>query len=250
MAGTVQGSAGAGIILCQGFDLSPYLQSIEVDQQQDMKDRTNFASGSAKEYAVGLADRSMKAEGFYGDNPANDTLSADYLFNSLFGAGQAFLLTAMPEGATVGNRAIMMNNVLAKYEPNIKVGELLMALFEAKATGKTGTQGSYARGIALMSQTVTGAVNGAAFDNVTTSVGWMCQVHNTNADGTLSGKVQHSTNGTVWVDLITVTALAANTAVQFLDTSTTVNEFRRFITTAIGGTTNKASVGFASPYSG
>ncbi|MBV9215935.1 MAG: hypothetical protein JO053_07130, partial [Acidobacteria bacterium] len=239
-------------ILCNGFDLSAYLQSFDVPRDQDLKDATTFASNGFKEFVPGVQEISVKGEGFYGDNPSADSNSADYLFNAMFGAGNTGLLTIMPEGGTAGNRALIMNSVLAKYQVNIKVADLLMALFEAKATGANGAlTGVFARGISLMYQTVTGSVNGSTIDNGATSVGWCANAHNSNSDGTLTVKVQHSSNGSVWADLITFGgALASKTAAQSVDTTTTVNRYRRSIVSAIGGTTNKASVGFASPYAG
>lgn len=239
-----------GVIFVNGFDLSETLKSIEETADVNMLDNTNFTNTGAKTFQPGLNERRVSGEGYFAYNSSDDGFSIDKLYSDAFDSSATRLLTYCTEGAvTVGDIAVMMNTKQASYSVNQIPGELIMVNFEAVASAATGLN-PYARGVWLMSQTVTGAVNGSTYDNAAGSTGYLAQIHNTNADGTATVKVQHSTNGTVWADLIDFGAFAALTADQSFDTAASVNRYVRAIVTAIGGTTAKVSVAIKLGYTG
>lgn len=248
MGGVV--AVGAALLI-NGFDLSLYFPSIDIKADQDMKDTTALGSTGAKTYAAGLANRTISGDGFFAWNPADDTLSIKKLFDDAISATVDRLITIGRSGATQGLPAVLLNTKIATLDAaKTKVGDLISTSFQANVTTDGATIG-YADGIWLFQGTVTGASNGAAWDNTVTNLtGWIANIHNTDADGTLSGKIQHSTDGSTWVDLVTVTALAKNSAMQSVNIGTPVREFWRWINTGIGGTTNKASVAVKIGYTG
>lgn len=241
----------AAVILMNGFDLSAYLKSIDESATQDALDNTNFAvTNGARTFQPGLNERVVSAEGFFAYDGVTDAFSVDRFFTEAFSSSAERLLTFGVQGSIdVGDIAVMMNTKQASFNIKEVVGDLIMTSFEAKAS-KDAAQSRYARGIWLMSQTVTGAASGTTVDNAASSVGWFAHVHNTNSDGTATVKIQHSTDGSTWVDLIDFGAVASLGAEQSANTATTVNRYRRAIVTAIGGTTAKVSVAFKSAYSG
>ena len=237
------------VLLINGFDLSGFFKSIDESATQDILDATTFDTDGAKEFKVGGHEREISAEGFFSYNET-DAFSVDKLFSDAFSPSAERLFSfGMQGGITVGDIAVMANLMQSQYAIKEVVNDLIMATFAAKPT-KGATQSGYARGIWLMSQTVTGAVNGTTVDNGASSVGYFAHVHNTNSDGTATVKIQHSVDGSTWADLIDFGAVASVGAEQAVNTATTVNRYRRAITTAIGGTTNKVSVAFKSAYSG
>lgn len=240
-----------GVIFLNGFDLSCFLREISEDAHMDVLDATSFCTtDGARQYAAGLHERGISAGGFFSYNQVTDAFSVDKLYHDSIAAGVERLLSYGLRGVIdVGDPAVMMNLIASTYDINETVGEIIMTTFEAKAS-KDATQNPYARGVWLMSQTVTGAVNGSTHDGTSAQTGYFAHVHNTNSDGTASVKVQHSTDGSSWVDLIDFGAVASVGAEQARNTATAVNRYRRAIVTAIGGTTNKVSVAFATPYSG
>lgn len=234
-----------------GFDLSGYFRTVEEDAARDMHDSTAFDNtNGARTFLPGLHERSLSAEGFFAYDGVTDAFSIDKFLHDAFGASVERLLTVGLQGAVdLGDLAIMMNTKQSAFNVQETVGDIIMTTFEAKAT-KDATQSAYARGIWLMSQVVTAAVDGATYDSVTGGIGYFAHVHNTNADGTATVKIQHSTNGTVWVDLIDFGAVAALAAEQAVAISGTVNRYLRAIVTAIGGTTAKVSAAIKTPYTG
>jgi|GEM_PF-3325131 len=237
------------VILMNGFDLSGFLKTVDESATQDILDATSFDTDGAKEFKVGGHEREFSAEGFFSYN-ATDAFSVDKLFSDAFSASAERLFSFGMQGAIgVGEIAVMANLLQSEYAIKEVANELIMTTFVGK-TSKGATQSPYARGIWLMSQTVTGAVNGTTVDNGASSVGYFAHVHNTNSDGTATVKIQHSVDGSTWADLIDFGAVASVGAEQAVNTATTVNRYRRAIVTAIGGTTSKVSVAFKSAYSG
>lgn len=249
MAGVV--ALGVALV-AGGFDLSCFFTSIEPKFDQDMKETTALCSTGPKTFTPGLANRTVQGDGFFAFNSSDDTLSIKKMFDDAFSTSVDILITAGQLGATQGYPAILLNTKLAKADvAKTKVGDLIMTSFEANATADATNAASFGYGIWLLQATHTGAANGATYDNTVTNLtGWIVNVHNTDADGTLTGKVQHSTDGSTWVDLVTITAQAKQTASQSVNTTTAVRRYWRWITTAIGGTTNKVSVGVQIGYTG
>lgn len=238
-------------IFLNGFDLSSFLKTIEETGSMDVLDATSFATSSGyREFAAGLHERAISAEGYFSYN-ATDAFSVDKLLHDSIATGVERLLTYGVQGSiAIGELAVMMNLMHSSYNIQETIGEIIMTTFEAKAT-KDSTQNGYARGIWLMSQTVTGAVNGTSYDDgAGATTGYFAHVHNTNSDGTATVKIQHSTDDAIWIDLVDFGAVAAVGAEQAKSTVTSVNRYIRAIVTAIGGTTNKVSVAIKTGYTG
>lgn len=238
-------------VFINGFDLSAYLTTITDTADRNMLDTTNFAStGGAREFQPGISERTISAEGFFAYNSVDDVFSVDKLFSDALDASSERLISYGTQGAiTAGDIATMANIKQASYNVGATYGELIMSSFEAKATAAVGLKG-YARGVWLISQVFTGAANGASYDNAASSTGYFAHVHNTNADGTATVKIQHSSDNSVWVDLIDFGAVAAVAAEQAYNTATSVNRYVRVIVTAIGGTTAKISAAIKLGYTG
>lgn len=239
-------------IFLNGFDLSCFLRTIEESANQDVLDSTSFCTtDGARQYVAGLYERGITAEGFFAYNSTTDAFSVDKLLQDSLSVSAERLLTYGLQGSiSIGEQAVMMNLKHASFNVQETIGEIIMTTFEAKAT-KDATQNPYARGIWLMSQTVTGAVDGDTFDDgAGATTGYFAHVHNTNSDGTATVKIQHSTNAIAWVDLVDFGAVASVGAEQARSTSTSVERYIRAIVTAIGGTTNKVSVAIKTGYTG
>lgn len=249
MAGTVQST---GAFLINGFDATPYLKQFDTPMEQDILDCTTLSvTGLARTYQPGIAARSVTAEGLWSAVAGDATLSIDKTFGTAISSSAHQVITVTSIAPVFLESVLMFNTVEAKYSIKEVVGDLIMAQFEAKATDQTSFSDYAQGGWLIVPTTVTGAVNGTTYDSSTGGTGWFVHAHNVSADGTATVKVQHSTNGTVWVDLITFGgALAANTAAQSVDTSTSINRYIRAIVTAIGGTTAAVSVAMRVGYTG
>jgi hypothetical protein len=240
----------SAVILVNGFDLSQYLKMIEDTAEVDMLDNTNFTTDGARTFQPGLNTRKISGEGFFAYDSSTDAQSIDKLFADAFDSSAQRLISFCQQGAiTAGDIAVMMNTKQAAYGVQETVGEILMTTFEALATSDA-SSARYARGLWILNQVFTGSANGASYDNAAGSTGYFCHVHNTDADGTATVKVQHSTNNSLWVDLIDFSTVAQNGAEQAVSTSASVNRYVRAIVTAIGGTTATVSVAIKLGYTG
>jgi hypothetical protein len=237
-------------VLLNGYDLSCYLNRVGSEIQRELKSANVFCTLGAKTNKKGLHEVTVTAEGFNEFDPTADSI-INTLFQNAVVQDAENLMMYSAGGYDVGDLAVMLNLNTPKYSIDpIESGELIMASLSGTGTQATGTI-AHATGIWLLSQTVTGAVNGTSYDNAATSVGWVAQAHNVDADGTATIKIQHSSNNSTWVDLITFTAVPANTAAaQAINTATTVNRYVRAIVTAIGGTTAQVSVAIQLGYTG
>lgn len=239
------------LIIADGFDLSNYLQSIDIDGSADMLDNTVLGQTSnTKSYQPGLVENSVKGTSFFAYDGTTDANSIDKTFADALGASANKAFLVAPAGySAVGDACFMFNTKQSQYNIKEVVGELIMLDFEAKTTGDS-THGNFASsGIILMHATQTGTANGTTVNNGATSAGYLAQCHITGADTltTITVKVQHSTDGSSWADLCTFTAFTANGVEQKFAT-TTVNQYRRAIVSAFTGTSAKVSVGFKSAW--
>ena len=216
------------IVLADGFDLSCYLQSVEFKADVDIKDNTTLCTTNARTYQPGLVAREVNGDGFYAQNAVDDTLSIQKTFDDAFSSTANKLVTIGAKGYAQGYPALMLNTKQAKADVSVKVGELIMTKFNAKAT-LDGAVASFARGFWLNQANLpTDALNGNPYDNtLTTLTGWFCQAHVTDADGTASFKVQHSADGATWIDLINFGTMAKNTAAQSVNIGTAVRRYLR-----------------------
>lgn len=239
-----------GSVFLNGTDLSCYLKGISEKGETNMHDVTSLCTTGFRDFAPGLTERGFSAEGFFAYDAVTDANSIDKIFSDSLSASANQLVSIAYDPIAVGDLAVMMNTKAVSYGVDETIGEVLMTSFEAKAS-KTDTEATYARGIWLMSQVVTGAVNGTAHDDgAGATTGYFAQVHNTDSNGTATVKVQHSTDASAWVDLIDFGAVASKGAEQAFNTATSINRYLRAIVTAIGGSTAKVSVAIKTAYTG
>lgn len=178
------------------------------------------------------------------------TVSLDALFeqDSTVGGGSSWevfknarqagdnnlLVTAMPSGLTVGAPAFITQSDMSGFEVESQVAD----------TTKMSVEGTADNGVdwgVLLNDTtaITATGNASSVDNAASSAnGGVASLHVSAVSGTsptATIKVQHSTDNSVWTDLITFTAATAKTW-EFKTVSGTVNRYVRAQYT-IGGTT-------------
>lgn len=242
---TVAQGAFVGI---NGIDLSLILKSVKPAGQADVHDRTALGDTAARKFQKGLIERSVSAQGFFKSSAVTAEDANGLLQTALSNTNSDHLMLFGRDGSAVGALAEMMNLKVAKYDIDSSVGELIMAAVEAKAT-KTDSADNFQIGVFIFNQTVTGSTNGTAYDSTTGGAGYFIQIHVLAGDDDADVTIQHSTNGTVWVDLIAATAYAANTATQVKSTVTSVNRYVRAVVVP-EGTTNTVAIGMKIGYSG
>lgn len=215
-------------VLFNGTDMSPYLNEATTTQEIETAETTTF-SDSDKTYIAGLAD---------------GTISTSGLFDSTAGASDAVLngmiqqedntFTVLPEGNTIGNRAIIANGELTTYEISSPVGDVIAISAEIQADG------GLLHGVALASAVNTGSASAtttAVNNGSATTSGGLYNLHVTanTHDGISTIKVQHSSDNLTFADLVTFSNVSASTTVGESITSTgTVNQYLRTLSTLAG----------------
>lgn len=208
-------------VLLNGTDMSPFLNEATQTQEIETAETTAF-SDNDKTYITGLGDGTISTSGMF-DSTAG---ASDAVLSGLIGQ-EDNTFTVMPEGSTAGSRSIIANGQLTSYEVSSPVGDVVAISAEVQADG-----GLFS-GVALNGVEVVSASAGvtASVDNgAATSNGALANLHVTanTRDGAGTFKVQHSSDGLSWADLVTFTSVSASTTGGESITSTgTVNRYLR-----------------------
>lgn len=232
-------------VLFNGYDLSRYFKSAAPGTDIELLDATTFQpTGGDKEFMSGFEDGKLSLEGFF-QSDSVDADAVDDVINSVIGSTTRQVITVSPENAdTLGNRCFAIDADTVSYKVTSPVGGLVMSTAEIQSSSGLGY------GFILQILTaLTATGNGTGLDNAASSAnGGAGHLHVTARSGTsptLDVKIQHSTDNSVWVDLIT---FAQKTAIgaERVEVTGTVNRYLRAIRT-IGGTSPSftAAVAFA-----
>jgi hypothetical protein len=158
----------------------------------------------------------------------------------IIGSSTASVLSICEEGAsTVGNRALVVQSHDTSYQITGAVGDAVGVSAEFQIDG-TGSSGAY-RGNVLAPLTSYGtSVNSTNLDNVTgTTDGLQANLHMIANTVATTVKIQHSTDASTWVDLITFAVLSAPGSEHKVATGT-VNRYLRVNVTAASGSRTMA----------
>lgn len=222
------------------YDLSSYVNHISVAKSQDLKPSATMGDGAA-EYTPGLQDGDAVLTGF---EDANTSSAIDDVVDAAFTAGATgTVCTLSPSGTTAGNRAWIF---IAK-EGNAKVGSQIAELTTLEAVLKA--DGGIDAGIFLRAlAAATATADSASINNsAATTNGGVASIHVTAINLTSATvKVQHSTNDSVWADLVTFSIGSTITsALTVVAAGTTVRQYLRVSISAFSGTTFTFTVAFA-----
>jgi hypothetical protein len=236
-----QSSIGAGLIV-NATDLSAFFTEINPECQVAMLD-TTVLPNSAPTFQPGLTSGQLAAVGIFdGAVAGSDTILAP-----LVGSATIPLVLGAPKGfATIGNRVSILQAHQEKYGIAVKMGDLI------RNSAQFRSNNGFDFGVLLhaLAAELT-STNSASVDNGASSAnGGVAQIHATaiTSNPSVVVKVQHSTNNSTWVDLVTFTALAAVGQERIaVAPGTTVNQYLRAISTFTGGTSPSLTyaVGFA-----
>lgn len=136
------------------YDLSGDVNELELEHAVEVKDKTTFASGGARERKAGLRHCQLRSRGYV--NPGTG-LSDEGLFTKV-GVNDS-LVTVCPTDGADGERALAFAAAVAEYAPAGTVGEMFGFSVGAQGSDKYGL----IRGTVMApkaSRTVTG--NGTA----------------------------------------------------------------------------------------
>lgn len=213
----------AAVVYQDGNDLTGYLRSVSNSAEVETAESTTFADDD-KTYVVGMADATISAEGLF-DATFDGNLSA------ITGTGAKSLWSVYPGGDAIGLPGRGYSLDVTSAERTAEVGDVVMVSLEGQSS--VGTEPVISHH-ALAQRTASGtatAVDGAA----SSANGGVGYIHATAASGTVTVKVQHSSDNVTYADLITFTNVTAAGA-QRSAVAGTVNRYTRVTYTATSGT--------------
>jgi hypothetical protein len=231
------------LVLLDGYDVSSYFKESTTSRSIETSETTSFGS-SAKTYIVGLKDGTLSLSGMF-DGSTN---AIDSIFNTITGSATDSIVTVGLEGSTIGTMAHMVGVQEISYEVTSPVADVVTVSAEFQANGGLDSGRVLAPATVVTTATTT---NNTSVDNAAaTTNGGVGHVHVTaNANnGTTTIKVQHSTDNSTWVDLITFSTVATTvTAARRVEVAagTTVNRYLRAQITTAGTGSITTSVAFA-----
>lgn len=244
MAVSPQHGKGTRVLLDEK-DLSDFLREISVSAEMESGDVTTFGDND-RSYIPGLRDATFSFEGLF----AASTTAADdvvnYLDGSLGGSTKQVLTVDLQR--STGGRALMMRADDTSYDISAPVEDIVSVSVDAQAS-----DGYYGGRMLrpLAAATSTGSNTGVATAGTTaaggTTGGGVGHFHLT-AQSTITSlvtKVQHSTSGSTWADLITFTAATSETFQRSTVSGTIKERLRSTISTFTGGAGKTATVAVA-----
>jgi hypothetical protein len=222
----------ASVIFNQ-FDLSTYFKTANASADAELLDATPFqATNGDKVFVTGFTDGQLSLEGFFeSDSVTQDAV--DDVLNSVIGGATKQIATVSPEGAgTLGNRCYCIEADTTNYTVNSPATGLIMSNANLQSSGGLG----YGRILQVLGE-VTTTGNGTSVDNGAASTnGGAGHLHITSFGASTTDivvKIQHSTNNSTWVDLITFTT-ATDETFERVEVTGTVNRYLRAIRTVSG----------------
>lgn len=219
-------------VLFNAFDLSSYFNQADTNIDQSTGENTGFQpAGGARTYEVGLNGGTVSLSGFF--NGA--ATGVDAKLSASINQSADDVVSIAPEGVlTLGKIVKLLASQLTQYQVSSPLDGIVTV------SGSFQANGGIQSGVVLHplgAETATG--NDTSLDQTAaTSNGGVAHLHVPTVSGTTPSNtvvVQHSTDNSVFTDLITFTAATAATQQRSTVTGT-VNRYVRTKRT-ISGTT-------------
>jgi hypothetical protein len=188
---------------------------------------TTALADEGNRYTPGLRSGSLTVNG----NFNADAAALDVTFQAAMGTDNSALWTVCPNGYALGSPCFIVNSDPQGYDITASVADTVTVALDSMPDDGVD------RGIVLHTlEAETSDTNETSVDNsAATSNGGAASLHVTAYSGLTSAalKVQHSTDNSVWVDLVTFTSVTATTY-EHKTVTGTVNRYLRATTDVTG----------------
>ncbi len=226
-------------VLASQYNLSPYLNSVSSANGIETPETTTFGSND-RSYISGHTEGTVSFEGLFDGTTVGVTVGAtedgiDKILSDALGSSTNTVMSVSNDGAAFGRRAILLNAVSTNYEVSSPLTDVV-----AITGGANANEGlDYGVWLGVLSA-ITTTSTGTAVDGTASSaqggVGHLHITANTRSSTTVA-KIQHSTDNSTWVDLITFTTIGiGGSTSQRVTTTGTVNRYVRALVTPAAGT--------------
>lgn len=213
-------------------DVSGDLVSIDVSATAETHDVTTFASSDWRAFKAGLGSWEASFNALYETEATGTVTTIGRQLEALLGtnaSGASIVSVYVGDADSTADTGWLGGEAtLTKVGQPVSVADLIKISGTLQGNGGLGTHAVLLSPLA----TVSSSANGTTVDNTASSAnGYRANLHVTAATGTGGTiKVQHSVDGTTWVDLATFTAATAATSESKAATGT-VNRYLRSVAT-------------------
>lgn len=240
------GHGSAARLLANGYDLSPFMTDGGMPGSADAVDVSTWANADGsprldKAYIPALRDATFTGTAFLsggvGTGPGYSEDAEGIWYAALAGD---VLLAYLPQGGGFGLPAKSLMAVESGVELSAGMGGASTVALTAQSRLPVG------HGITLHDYTIVESAGGNSiqydpgvgpiYPTPNGGIGLLEVVGKGGGAGTLTVKVQHSTDGSSWVDLITFTGATVAHAKERIQVAGNVNRYLRSLWTATGGT--------------
>lgn len=227
-------------LFLSGFDVSGSMRDASTPQSVDVADSSTWGMNSKRYTSSEIVDGSLTGEGIWEAAGVGIPGSIDELLATSLGG--LHVATFMPGGDGFGNRARIIGGSETAFEINSPTDDVVAFTFELQAQIGYLNRGRVLRPLAG-ALNITANGNGNSYDDLgaagTTTKGAAAALHvidKGGGAGTLTVKVQHSPDQSVWTDLITFTGRTVADVAEYLEVAGTVQRYLRALWTLTGGT--------------
>lgn len=222
-----------------GYEITQFLNQANAAASIDTAETSHFGS-QAKTYVLGEDDGTFSVKGLYDGALGGIDEISDILLG--YNVAEAVIPIVIADaGFKAGNRAKMGRCKVTAWETDAPVGDVVSISGDFQASGGI-RFGQMLGGNVPIS--ATGVTNGTTVDSNTSSSGPLrIFAHVLNGrNGTAQVTVQHSDNGTTWIDFGVLPSVTATTNTgQYLAQAGGTKRYLR-IKTTLAGTTGSATV--------
>jgi hypothetical protein len=221
-------------VFINGTNMSAFLNSASSTMAIETAETTTFGDQD-KTYITGLSDGTVSMSGFF-DSTAG---ASDAVLSGMIATADN-AVSIFPQGNVITRPATVVNGQMTAYDISSPVGDVVALSAEVQADGGL-FYGFDLVGADVRTSTGTSAVQ----DNAALTTGGVSvnlHVHANTRNGTTIVKVQHSSDNSTYVDLVTFTTIsAAATVGENIAISGTVNRYLRASYTLAGSTGSVSS---------
>lgn len=219
------------VVVYGSTDLSSYLNEVTAPITVDLAETTTLGKND-KTYIAGLADGTVSLSGMF-DGSAG---AIEPIVRAQLQAATGTVVTVGLGGTTVGSACRMLSARNTSMEISSPVGDVVALNTEIQADGGI----DIGKILHAMSSVTAGASDTSVDNAAASSNGGVAHLNVTvnTHDGDLVAKVQHSTDNSTWVDLVTFTTVATTVTTSErveVAAGTTVNRYLRCTYTMSGG---------------
>jgi hypothetical protein len=235
--------AKTNTILSNGYNLAAALKTFDPSWETEAIDKTALATGD-REFELGFESAEINAEGFWESDRTNLNKIHDILSAALDSRATQ-RLTAFLQDYAFGGDCFMLDGSIMNYAPPMQVNAVILA--NAKWRSNNGMcvgKGYISQASAATTITSSSIDNGAA-----STRGGLLHAHlDNNAATSVAVKMQHSTDDSTWVDLVSITTMTGanyDSGSASVAVGTTIRRYTRAVAVISGGAVDLLSVAFA-----